>query len=185
VQRQSRPQPAPSSTPKKAPTTHHTSPTKTPNTSTRPKPPHKPNKERNQPTLKNTPTQPQNRYKKIRKNTFSYEKIPHPNESTTPTTKRRPKNTSLKRGGGGHASEPEKPSTTRKEPENAPDTTPFIPKGVLMHTQRGTNACPKTLPKQGSHGKLNPNDPGPTPFTRANKKPEILITTHRHAKKQT
>jgi len=41
------------------------------------------------------------------------------------------------RGGrGGHTSKREKTSTTRKEPENAPDTTPFIPKGALMHTQK-------------------------------------------------
>ena len=28
-----------------------------------------------------------------------------------------------------------KPPNTRKEPENAPDTTPFIPKGALTHTK--------------------------------------------------
>ena len=38
---------------------------------------------------------------KIRKNTFSYEKILQLNGSTTPITKRRPKNTPLKKRGGG------------------------------------------------------------------------------------
>ncbi len=39
-------------------------------------------------------------------------------------------------GGGGHASEPEKTSPQRKEPENDPDTIPFIPKGALIHAQK-------------------------------------------------
>jgi hypothetical protein len=108
---------------------------------------------------------------KIRKNTFTYEKIPQINESTTPTTKRRPKYTPRKGGGvthpyvntnpinkrnpknapprsdsaqkrapkqriptqlhrGGHASERENTAPQRKEPENAPGSTPFIPKGA-------------------------------------------------------
>ena len=35
--------------------------------------------------------------------------------------------------------------------------------------------APKTLPKQGRRGTVNPNDPRPTPFTRAYEKPETLI----------
>ena len=43
-------------------------------------------------------------------------------------------------GGGGHASEREKTSPQPKEPENTPDTIPFIPKGALIHTK---NRYPK------------------------------------------
>ena len=58
-----------------------------------------------------------------------------------PFPKRNPGNRPPMIGGrGGHTSEREKTSTTRKEPENAPDTTPFIPKGALMHTK---NRYPK------------------------------------------
>jgi hypothetical protein len=42
----------------------------------------------------------------------------------------------------------------RKELENAPDATPFIPKGALMHTKRGTNAYQKghqCTPKNAYH----------------------------------
>jgi len=46
-------------------------------------------------------------------------------------------------GGGGHASERENTAPQRKEPENAPDTTPSIPKGALMHTKRSTHAYQK------------------------------------------
>jgi hypothetical protein len=35
-------------------------------------------------------------------------------------------------GGGGHASERENIAPQRKEPENAPDATPIMSKGVLM-----------------------------------------------------
>jgi hypothetical protein len=38
-------------------------------------------------------------------------------------------------GGGGHPSILEKPSYDQKEPENDPDTIPFIPKGAQMHTK--------------------------------------------------
>jgi len=48
-------------------------------------------------------------------------------------------------GGGGHASERENTAPQRKEPENAPDTTPFIPKGAQMHTQ---NRYPKPAVKK-------------------------------------
>jgi hypothetical protein len=42
----------------------------------------------------------------------------------------------------------------------------------------------KCVPKQTWHGKLNPDDPRPVPFTRAYEKPENLMTSH-HRKKQT
>ena len=57
------------------------------------------------------------------------------NESTTPTTKRSPKNTPPKKGRGGHASEREKVAPLRKEPENYPDSIRFKQKGALMHTR--------------------------------------------------
>jgi len=48
-----------------------------------------------------------------------------------------PYNTQPYRGeGGGHASESENIAPQRKEPENAPDTTPFIPKGALMQYKK-------------------------------------------------
>jgi hypothetical protein len=53
-------------------------------------------------------------------------------------------------GRGGHASERENIAPQRKEPENAPDATPFIPKGALIHTKRGTNAHQKRPYKQRS-----------------------------------
>ena len=62
---------------------------------------------------------------KIRKNTFSYEKIPQLNESTTPTTKRRPKNTSPKKGRGGHTSIREYQPIQQKEPEKRSSTIRF------------------------------------------------------------
>ena len=43
-------------------------------------------------------------------------------------------------GGGGHTSEPEKPSYKQKEPENDPIRNRSVPKGVRMHTQ---NAYPR------------------------------------------
>jgi len=65
-------------------------------------------------------------------------------------------------GGGGQASESENAAPQRKEPENAPDTTPFIPKGALIHTKRSTNAHPKTAISGSNY---NP--------------PKTLMTTHR------
>ena len=63
---------------------------------------------------------------KIRKNTFSYEKILQLNGSTTPITKRRPKNTPLKkRGGGGHTFIREYQSIQQKEPEKRSSTIRF------------------------------------------------------------
>jgi len=72
----------------------------------------------------------------VQKNIFSYEKITLMNESTTPPTKRRRKRHFMIEGGrGGHTSILEKPSYDQKEPENDPDTIPFIPKGAQMHTK--------------------------------------------------
>ena len=52
-------------------------------------------------------------------------------QEKTPTT-----HNHIEGGGGGHASESENTAPQRKEPENAPDTTSFIPKGAQMHAQK-------------------------------------------------
>jgi len=84
--------------------------------------------------------------------------------------------TPRKEGGrGGHASEPEKPSNTRKEPDNTPDTTPFIPKGALIHTQhtaptQGKNSSspaasqnPQAQPSNRTVAEQHPDSAKPTP----------------------
>jgi len=87
---------------------------------------------------------------KIRKNTFSYEKIPQINESTTPTTKRRPKNTPPKRGGGGHTSIREYQSIQQTEPENPSSTIRFQSKTQAI--PRKTKANPHTHTTKGGRG---------------------------------
>jgi len=58
-------------------------------------------------------------------------------------------------GGGGHTSERENQTTQQTEPENDPDSTPFIPKGALMHTKNRHHEPPLTthLPRQDQNHK--------------------------------
>jgi len=59
---------------------------------------------------------------------------------------------------GGHASEPEKTSPQPKEPENTPDTIPFIPKGALIQYKNlySKPAVQKTPSYTTAHTKQGP-----------------------------
>ena len=45
----------------------------------------------------------------------------------------------------------------KRNPKNATDSIPFIPKGALMHTKRGTNAYPKSTIKT-LHARMAPGE---------------------------
>ena len=79
-------------------------------------------------------THAHNRDNKIEKSTKKYEKISELSESTTPITKRRLKNTPLKKGRGGHTSTREYSAIRRKEPEN---------RSIPIRFQDKTQAIPR------------------------------------------
>jgi len=89
---------------------------------------------------------------KIRKNTFSYEKITQINESTTPTIKRETKNTSLKKREGGHTSAHKEPAKPQKEPENPSSQIRFQSKTQADPRKTQTRTTHNITPCIGGRG---------------------------------